>query len=159
MSIHLHPTELQYLKRLLARKAQPTRRQMASALLLLSEGKTPVLVSQIVGIPKHQVEALEEQYKSRGKFALLWRNSRSARKVPEGWGIDKTAGVCGGSARIAGTRIPVWQLVAARNMGVGGAQLLLDYPTLRAEDLVNAWSYSDAHPEEIQAEIHENEVA
>jgi len=64
----------------------------------------------------------------------------STKTVPDGWGIEKTDGVCGGSAQIAGTRIPVWQLVAARNIGVSEAQLLLDYPTLRAEDLVNAWS-------------------
>jgi uncharacterized protein (DUF433 family) len=76
-----------------------------------------------------------------------------------GTGIEKTAGVCGGSARIVGTRIPVWQLVAARDLGVGEAQLLIDYPTLRAEDLVNAWSYAQAHHDEIQAEIRENEDA
>jgi len=64
-------------------------------------------------------------------------------------GIEKTEGVCGGSVRIAGTRIPVWQLVAVRNLGVNEAQLLIDYPTLRAEDLVNAWSYAQAHRDEI----------
>jgi uncharacterized protein (DUF433 family) len=74
-------------------------------------------------------------------------------------GIEKTEGVCGGSARIAGTRIPVWQLVAARDLGASEAQLLLDYPGLRAEDLVNAWSYARSHRDEIEAEIHENEVA
>jgi uncharacterized protein (DUF433 family) len=74
-------------------------------------------------------------------------------------GIEKTDGVCGGSARIAGTRIPVWQLVEARNVGASEAQLLIDYPSLRAEDLVNAWSYAESHPDEIKSEIHENAVA
>jgi uncharacterized protein (DUF433 family) len=74
-------------------------------------------------------------------------------------GIEKTEGVCGSSARIAGTWIPVWQLVAARGLGVSEAQLLIDYPTLRAEPLVNAWSYVRSHRDEIQAEIHENEAA
>ncbi len=74
-------------------------------------------------------------------------------------GIEKTAGVCGGSARIVGTRIPVWQLVEARELGVSEAQLLLDYPSLRAQDLVNAWTYAKVHRDEILAEIHENEVA
>jgi uncharacterized protein (DUF433 family) len=73
--------------------------------------------------------------------------------------IEKTKGVCVGAARIAGTRIPVWQLVESRDLGVSEAQLLLDYPGLRAEDLVNAWSYAKSHREEIEAEIHENEVA
>ena len=72
--------------------------------------------------------------------------------------IEKTEDVCG-SARIAGTRIPVWQLVAARVLGVSEAQLLIDYPTLLAEDLVNAWSYARAHREEILAEIRGNEDA
>ena len=73
--------------------------------------------------------------------------------------IEKTEGVCGGSARIAGSRVPVWQLVADRESGVSEAQLLVDYPSLRAEDLVNAWSYARSHRDEIQAEIRENEVA
>jgi len=83
---------------------------------------------------------------------------RPAMKEP-GLGIARTEGVCGGSARIAGTRIPVWQLVAARNLGVSEGQLLVDYPALRAEDLVNAWSYARSHVDEIQADIHENEDA
>lgn len=76
--------------------------------------------------------------------------------MPKESGIEKTNGVCGGSARIAGTRIPVWQLVAARDLGVGEAQLLLDFPTLRAQDLLNAWSYAQSHRNEIEAEIREN---
>ena len=30
--------------------------------------------------------------------------------------VETTPGVCGGEARIVGTRIPVWQLVEARNL-------------------------------------------
>ena len=59
-------------------------------------------------------------------------------------GIEKTENVCGGSARIVGTRIPVWLLVEARDLGASEAQLLLDYPGLRADDLVNAWAYTRA---------------
>jgi uncharacterized protein (DUF433 family) len=73
-------------------------------------------------------------------------------------GIEKTEGVCGGSARIFGTRIPVWLLVEARDLGAREAQLLMDYPGLQAEDLANAWSYARAHHDEIEAEIRENEV-
>jgi uncharacterized protein (DUF433 family) len=76
-----------------------------------------------------------------------------------GIGIEKADGVCGGSARIPRTRIPIRQLVAARNLGVSDAQLLIDYPTLRAEDLVNAWSYAQSHRDEIEAEIRENKDA
>ncbi|MGH2416394.1 MAG: DUF433 domain-containing protein, partial [Microcystaceae cyanobacterium] len=55
-------------------------------------------------------------------------------------GITKTPGVCGGDACISETRIPVWILVNARRLGISEAQLLDDYPTLQAADLVNAWA-------------------
>jgi uncharacterized protein (DUF433 family) len=74
-------------------------------------------------------------------------------------GITKTIGVCGGEACIAGTRIAVWLLIEARRLGITEAQLLQDYPHISAADLVNAWVYADAHPEEIEAAINKNEVA
>ncbi len=73
--------------------------------------------------------------------------------------IETTPGVCGGVARIVGTRIPVWLLVEARNLGASEAQLLQDYPGLRAVNLVDAWDYADTHRAEIDLEIHLNEVA
>jgi len=93
----------------------------------------------------------------RGMLAL--NRPKSTKGKRECSGIVKTHGVCGGSARISGSRIPVWQLIADRDLGVSESQLLLDYPSLRAEDLVNAWSYAKSHRDEIQAEIRENEVA
>ena len=73
--------------------------------------------------------------------------------------IESTPGVCAGSARIAGTRIPVWVLVEARDLGASEAQLLLDYPALAALNLVDAWDYERSHRDEIAAEIFRNEVA
>lgn len=73
--------------------------------------------------------------------------------------IERTAGVCGGSARISGTRIPVWVLVEAYDLGVSEAQLLLDYPDLQPSNLVDAWNYAEQHRAEIASEIHRNEVA
>lgn len=74
-------------------------------------------------------------------------------------GIEKTEGVCGGSARIRQTRIPVWSLENARRLGVSEAGLLQDFPSLTAEDLTNAWAYVSSHQEEIEREIKENEEA
>ena len=37
--------------------------------------------------------------------------------------------------------------------------ILGNYPTLRAEDLVNAWAYARSHHEEIEGQIEENEGA
>jgi uncharacterized protein (DUF433 family) len=76
-----------------------------------------------------------------------------------GKGISKTPGVCGGTACIAGTRIAVWLLVEAQQLGISEAQLLQDYPHITAADLVNAWSYADAYPEEIVASIRANNEA
>jgi uncharacterized protein (DUF433 family) len=72
-------------------------------------------------------------------------------------GIEKTPGVCGGAACIGATRIPVWVLEQARRLGVSDADLLRDYPTLNAEDLVNAWYYVRAHRDEVDEDIRLNE--
>lgn len=72
-------------------------------------------------------------------------------------GIEKTLGVCGGDAYIAFTRIPVWVLVNARNLGISDTKLLQDYPTLSATDLENAWFYAMVFSEEIATAIRENE--
>ena len=76
-----------------------------------------------------------------------------------GSGIESTPGVCGGDARIAGTRIPVWTLESYRRLGLTEAQILDAFPGLRATDLVNAWSHVAAHAEEIEGQIRENEEA
>ena len=76
-----------------------------------------------------------------------------------GKGITKTPGVCGGEACIAGTRIAVWLLVEAQQLGINEAQLLQDYPHIRAAALVNAWVYADAYSEEIAAAIRANNEA
>jgi len=74
-------------------------------------------------------------------------------------GIESTPGVCGGEPCIVRTRIPVWVLEQARRLRVSEADLLHAYPTLRAEDLANAWAYVRAHREEIERQIRENEEA
>jgi uncharacterized protein (DUF433 family) len=71
-------------------------------------------------------------------------------------GIEKTPGVCGGSACIAGSRITVWGLVESRRIGYSEADLLTSYPTLSATNLANAWAYATAFSDEIEAEIAEN---
>ena len=74
-------------------------------------------------------------------------------------GIERTPDVLGGEARIVRTRIPIWVLVQARHLGATEADLLQSYPTLRAEDLTNAWAYARAHQDEIEQQILENETA
>lgn len=74
-------------------------------------------------------------------------------------GVESTPGVCGGAACIVRTRIPIWVLEQYRQLGVSEAELLASYPTLRAEDLVNAWAYVHAHRDEITQQMRENEAA
>jgi uncharacterized protein (DUF433 family) len=73
-------------------------------------------------------------------------------------GIESRPGVCGGEPCIVRTRIPVWVLEQARRLGVSEADLLHSYPTLRAEDLANAWAYARSHRDEINHQIEANEA-
>ncbi len=81
----------------------------------------------------------------------------SPGKIPLGRGIEKTPNVCGGSACIAGTRITIWGLVEARQIGYSEADLLISYPSISATDLANAWTYAESFPNEMETEIRENE--
>ena len=74
-------------------------------------------------------------------------------------GIETNPDVCGGEPCIIRTRIPVWLLEQARRLGTSEAELLRVYPTLRAADLVNAWSYVRNHRDEIDRQIRDNEEA
>ena len=74
-------------------------------------------------------------------------------------GIEKTTGVCGGSACIIRTRIPVWTLVSLKNQGASDATLLEFYPSLRHQDLNSAWAYYKAQKKEIDLDIKENHEA
>lgn len=95
---------------------------------------------------------------TRGEKAQLlqWLTRDLADAYP---GIESTPGICGGEARIVRTRIPVWALVQFRKLGASEADILLQYPTLRAKDLANAWAYYRAHKDEIENQISENENA
>ena len=53
--------------------------------------------------------------------------------------------------------IPVWLLEQARRLGTSEADLLRAHPTLRTQDLANAWAYVQSHREEIEQQIAEDE--
>ena len=77
--------------------------------------------------------------------------------VPET--IEKTPGVCGGAARIRGHPYPRLAPGRGADSGATEAELLLDYPSLTAQDLIDAWGYAEEHADEIAAEVRRNEVA
>jgi uncharacterized protein (DUF433 family) len=103
-----------------------------------------------------EAEALLTRMSPAEKATLLQWVARDLGAFP---GIASDPAVLGGEAVVVRTRIPVWALARMRQMGATDADLLRAYPTLRAEDLVNAWAYERAHRAEIDAQIAENEAA
>ncbi len=87
-----------------------------------------------------EVEALIARLSRAEKAQLL---ASIARDLGDAFpGIVSTPGVSGGEPCIARTRILVWTLVRARELGLSEGEILRAYPTLMAEDLVNAWHYA-----------------
>jgi uncharacterized protein (DUF433 family) len=70
--------------------------------------------------------------------------------------IKKTPGVCGGSAYIRDTRIPVWVLVRYRQLGLKDSQIMGAF-SMDENDLLSAFRYESENPKEIQREITEND--
>jgi uncharacterized protein (DUF433 family) len=103
---------------------------------------------------------LEKLYKglSRSEKAQLlqWAARDWGDAFP---GIESNPQIAGGEPCIVRTRIPVWVLVQARRLGTREADLLHAYPTLRAEDLANAWAYERSHKKEIDTQIKASEEA
>ncbi len=96
----------------------------------------------------HDVERLISEMTRAEKAQLLqWVVRDLGDAFP---GIDSNPRVCGGEPCVVRTRIPVWVLERARRMGTSEADLLNSYPSLRAEDLANAWAYVRSHQEEIE---------
>jgi uncharacterized protein (DUF433 family) len=97
------------------------------------------------------VAAMPRQERAR---LFVWMAADMADQHP---GIEFDPRVCGGSARIASTRIPVWSLESWRRLGAADEEILRNYPSLKPSDLVNAWRYVERHLHEIDREIEENE--
>jgi uncharacterized protein (DUF433 family) len=96
------------------------------------------------------VASLPRQDRAR---LFVWMAADIADQLP---GIEFDPRVCGGSARIAGTRIAVWSLESWRRLGATDEEILRNYPSLKASDLLNAWQYVNRHAGEIDREIAEN---
>jgi uncharacterized protein (DUF433 family) len=73
--------------------------------------------------------------------------------------IARTPGVSGGDACFGNSRIPVWLIVEAWQMGWSDDEVLAAHPVLRAEHLVAARDYYRVHREEIDRLIAEHAAA
>jgi uncharacterized protein (DUF433 family) len=112
----------------------------------------------------HEVKTMDALREAEELLAIMTRGEKAqvlqwvARDLADAYpGIDSVPNVNGGEPCIVRTRIPVWLLVQARKLGTSEADLLGAYPSLRAEDLANAWAYYRAHRDEIDKQIVENE--
>lgn len=107
--------------------------------------------------PPNEIEELLASLSRAEKAQLLqWIVHDLGDAFP---GIESDPMVSGGEPRIVRTRIPVWVLVQAKNLGVSEADILRSYPILRAEDLANAWAFYRSHRDEIDRQIRDNEAA
>lgn len=73
--------------------------------------------------------------------------------------INRTPNVCGGSACVNNTRIPVWLLEGMRRDGASDDCILNTYTQFRPADLAAVWAYVAAHRDEIDEEIRQNDEA
>src|SRR5437016_4075174 len=72
--------------------------------------------------------------------------------------IRKTPGVCGGRACVGNRRIAVWMLAEYRRLGATDEQLMAQFdPPLAAAELDAAWRYAASNPDEIAADIRDND--
>lgn len=73
--------------------------------------------------------------------------------------IEHHPDVCGGDARIRGTRIPVWGIIESKRMGWSDERILECYPSLTLDDLRMAEWYYETHKDEIEQALREEEEA
>lgn len=71
--------------------------------------------------------------------------------------ITHTKNICGGRARINGTRIPVWSLIRMSQQNMSKESLLDNFPTLSSGAIDSAFYYYNDNMKEIDQDISENE--
>lgn len=67
--------------------------------------------------------------------------------------VIKTPNSCNGSARLIGTRIPIWMLAQMKRKGWADETIREAYPDLTQLQLDVAWEYVASHPGEIAEEL------
>jgi type III restriction enzyme len=154
------------------------RRYIPDFLVRLANGKT--LVLEVKGEDSDQnrakraaTQAWVEAVNTKGGFGvwcfdtafemakiqdLLAMHGRSTDRPARDVAVVRTPGVCGGSARVAGTRIPVWTLLALWKSGATDRQILEAYPTLSYRQLQEARRYIQDHEDEIERDLREQET-
>lgn len=71
--------------------------------------------------------------------------------------IAVTPGVCGGRARLAGTRVPVHRIARYHRLGYSPEEMLGLLNSLSLSQVYAALTYALANPEEIQESLREED--
>lgn len=79
--------------------------------------------------------------------------ARVVASSPDAAPITRTAGICGGRACVAGTRITVWGLVSHQNLGLDERAILAAVPLLTSDQLSAAFRYADENADEIAHDL------
>jgi uncharacterized protein (DUF433 family) len=71
--------------------------------------------------------------------------------------IEATPGICGGRARLAGTRVPVHRIARYHRLGYAPEEMLGLLNSLSLSQIYAALAYALANPEEIQESLREED--
>ncbi len=73
--------------------------------------------------------------------------------------IETTPGICGGHARLAGTRIPVHRIARYHQLGFAPEEVLGLLNSLSLSQIYAALTHALANPQEIESALREEEDA
>jgi uncharacterized protein (DUF433 family) len=71
--------------------------------------------------------------------------------------IEATPGICGGRARLAGTRVPVHRIARYHRLGYAPEEILSMLNSLSLSQIYAALAYALANPDEIQESLREED--
>ena len=116
-------------------------------------------VTKSLRIPKETLQEIERVSRGRDFSAAAIELLNEALKMRRCPGILFADGPTGRRARIAGTGLDVWEVIATyRSVGQSLKRLKGAYPQLDEVKLRAALSYYECYPEEIDGRISDNEA-
>ena len=155
----LRPEDRDKIRKLVSRPPRLNARIKAEVLLEAERGVPDEQIANRLRVHVDEVIRVVAAYRSGGLEAVGLTRTPSTQERPRTRsrhpGVVKTLAVCGGSADQWHAH-PGLAARRGRKLGASEAQLLNDYRTLKARDLVAAWDYADKHPEEIEQDIRRN---
>ena len=116
-------------------------------------------ITKSLRIPKETVQEIERTSRGRDFSAAAIELLNEALKMRRCPGILFADGPTGRRARIAGTGLDVWEVIATyRSVGESFKRLKAAYPQLDEVKLRAALSYYECYPGEIDNRISDNEA-